>query len=345
MSQILGAGGGGPLIPTNFADSPIPSVSLTAVPGTAVTAKRSDEILALDPAPAYAFLGLGATVISQQGASASALTLTGGTVTTSQPLIKATQTWNASAVPFFGFTFNVTNTASHASSSFLGMQVSGANVFRFLPNWGESSALPGISFGNGTVGGAYTNDLAIFANTSLGIVGLAVGGSGVLAGYSGGLLARSDKVIAFNSVAGLSSILPDVILSRGGIATLQHGAADATTPVAQFITFQGTSANNTSGANGTLTGSLSKGSGVSGDVIFRTGVAPGAGSPSVSATPTESFRVKGETQAFTMAAGKKIVLGNAATIGLVAGALAALSNASIVLTDSTGQDYRIPCII
>jgi len=38
-------------------------------------------------------------------------------------------------------------------------------------------------------------------------------------------------------------------------------------------------------------------------------------------------------------------LGNAATTGLVAGALAATTNASIVIYDSTGQAYRIPCII
>lgn len=36
---------------------------------------------------------------------------------------------------------------------------------------------------------------------------------------------------------------------------------------------------------------------------------------------------------------------NAATTGLSAGALAATTNASIVLTDATGQAYRIPCII
>jgi hypothetical protein len=41
----------------------------------------------------------------------------------------------------------------------------------------------------------------------------------------------------------------------------------------------------------------------------------------------------------------QLVLGNAAVTGLVAGAEAALTNATITLTDSTGQVYRIPCII
>lgn len=47
----------------------------------------------------------------------------------------------------------------------------------------------------------------------------------------------------------------------------------------------------------------------------------------------------------TVASGQVLKLGNAATTGLGAGVLAALTNASIVITDSTGQAYRIPCII
>jgi len=44
-------------------------------------------------------------------------------------------------------------------------------------------------------------------------------------------------------------------------------------------------------------------------------------------------------------AGANLRLGAAATTGLVAGTLAATTNASIVITDSGGQAYRIPCII
>jgi hypothetical protein len=43
--------------------------------------------------------------------------------------------------------------------------------------------------------------------------------------------------------------------------------------------------------------------------------------------------------------GKNFWLGNAAVTGLSAGALAATTNASIVIYDSAGQAYRIPCII
>jgi hypothetical protein len=47
----------------------------------------------------------------------------------------------------------------------------------------------------------------------------------------------------------------------------------------------------------------------------------------------------------TIASTKTLKLGNAATTGLTAGVLAATTNASITITDSTGQVYRIPCII
>lgn len=48
---------------------------------------------------------------------------------------------------------------------------------------------------------------------------------------------------------------------------------------------------------------------------------------------------------FQVISGKTLQLGNAATTGLVAGVLAATTNASIVILDSGGQAYRIPCII
>lgn len=47
----------------------------------------------------------------------------------------------------------------------------------------------------------------------------------------------------------------------------------------------------------------------------------------------------------TIGSGAALKLGNAATTGLTPGVLAATTNASIVLTDSNGQAYRIPCII
>jgi hypothetical protein len=60
-----------------------------------------------------------------------------------------------------------------------------------------------------------------------------------------------------------------------------------------------------------------------------------AGSNKLSTTTTETKVVSGSN----------FWLGNAAVTGLVAGALAGTTNASIVIYDSAGQAYRIPCII
>lgn len=48
---------------------------------------------------------------------------------------------------------------------------------------------------------------------------------------------------------------------------------------------------------------------------------------------------------FTLASGIALQLGNAAATGLTPGVLAATTNASIILKDSNGTSYRIPCII
>lgn len=46
----------------------------------------------------------------------------------------------------------------------------------------------------------------------------------------------------------------------------------------------------------------------------------------------------------SLTSGVAFQLGNTATTGLIAGALAALTTASIVILDSTGTAYRVPCV-
>lgn len=94
------------------------------------------EILALDTAtPQILAPQTGDTYIANRAveiapqAGSKALTLTGGTVTTSTPVIDATQTWNAGAVTFTGIKFNVTDTASASGSLLLDLQVGGASRF------------------------------------------------------------------------------------------------------------------------------------------------------------------------------------------------------------------------
>lgn len=136
----------------------------------------------------------------------------------------------------------------------------------------------------------------------------------------------------------------DVFLKRAGPANWQFGnAAVDVAIVAQSLSMQNVLAGGTSdiaGANFTLKGSQGKGSGVGGSIIFQTAPAGGSGT-TVNALATVLTL---NTTAAVVASGKNFQLGNNATTGLVAGALAALTTASIVIYDGTGTAYRVPCI-
>ena len=82
------------------------------------------------------------------------LTLTGGTVTASAPLIDATQTWNNSGVTFTGLRVNITNTQSGASSLPVDFQVGGSSQFRVRRSGG------GVDFA-GTSSGVRITDYTI----------------------------------------------------------------------------------------------------------------------------------------------------------------------------------------
>jgi len=98
-------------------------------------------------------IGTGQGVTLTPAAGNSALTITGATETTSQPLISGTQTWNAGAVTFTGIKLNVTNTASAASSKLLDLQVGGTSKV-FADTNGNLIATGGGSNVIGVIGSA-----------------------------------------------------------------------------------------------------------------------------------------------------------------------------------------------
>jgi outer membrane lipoprotein-sorting protein len=64
------------------------------------------------------------------GVFRAGLDATLGTITTNDPILNATATWNAAGVTFEGIKINVTNTASAAASSLLDLQVGGTSLFK-----------------------------------------------------------------------------------------------------------------------------------------------------------------------------------------------------------------------
>jgi hypothetical protein len=152
-----------------------------------------------------------------------------------------TQTWNNGAVPFTGLKLNVINTASTVSSTLMDLQVGSTSQFA-VSRIGTASATG--SFSSYASGGSGSPNFWAASNTG----SVAFGGS------------------------------LDAFLSRRGAANLRLGAADAAAPVAQTLSVQSVVAGttNAAGANFTITGSQSTGTGAAGTIAFQTSSA-GAG--------------------------------------------------------------------
>lgn len=206
--------------------------------------------------------------------------LTGATVTTSQPVLDLSQTWNAGAVTFTGLRFNAAGTSdanSAAGSLLLDLQVGGTSAFSVrkdntvIFNTGNSYQVWPAPAGYGWRG-------LLFGQNASGAAKFAVSDS-----YA---WVASGVSIGFGSNASAGGAFPDTMLTRGGAsATLQLGAADAAAPAAQTLQVQSVVAGttNTAGANFTINGSRSTGNAAGGSIIFQ--VAP-AGS---SGTAQNSF--------------------------------------------------------
>lgn len=153
---------------------------------------------------------------------------------------------------------------------------------------GGSSALPSFTFVGSNTTGIYD------ASNSLGfaVVGVSLA---TLDSTANGLRLGSGTKFGWASTSAANGNSVDTIIGRGGAAaTLQHGAADAASPVAQTIKFQdvvaGTS--NTAGVNATIQASAGTGTGIGGSLIFQvaaagtTGTAKNAWSTGLTVAPT-----------------------------------------------------------
>lgn len=186
--------------------------------------------------------------------------ITGATVTTSQPLLNLAQTWNAGAVTFTGLKFNVTDTASAAASLLLDLQVS-ASSKALIEKSGNLAIAGDIYLGVAKNGprfnAASTSTLDIF-----------VSGTTQIARWNATALSIGGQY-----GLGSSAVSSDVFIGRNGAASTRLGAADAAAPVAQTFGVQSVVAgtSNTAGANFTIRGSTSTGSGDPGAILFQTG--------------------------------------------------------------------------
>lgn len=217
----------------------------TGVTGTLPVANGGTGLTALGTGVATA---LGNATNAASGLVAldanQSLSITGATVTTSQPVLNLSQTWNAAGVTFTGLKFNATDTASASGSLLFDVQTGGVSQFNIRKD-------------------GYVTASSIYCTSLWG-----PGGS-TASLTSNGFAIGSTLSLLFSN---------DVFLRRAAAATLQLGAADAAAPVAQTLQVQSVVAGttNTAGANWTLKGSAGTGTGAGGSIIFQ--VAPAGSS-------------------------------------------------------------------
>jgi hypothetical protein len=221
------------------------------------------------------------------GAASLPISGNGATVTASTPLVDGTQTWNNAAVTFTGLKFNVTDTASNASSLLMDLQVGGSSRFSVSKAGlgafkGQVASGFGYSFGN-----PQFYDSSISANSGFGIVNpsqsIIYGNSTAIIAFedgANGIRINGSRLLGWVNGHATANVA-DTILTRRGTANLRLGAADTTgttAPTPQFLSAQSwasSTTNNQTGANFTIDGSQGTGTGAGGSIIFR--VAPAGG--------------------------------------------------------------------
>jgi len=110
--------------------------------------------------------------------TSAALTVTGGSVTASTPVVNSTQTWNSGAVTFSGWKLNVTDTASAAASLLADLQVGGSSKFS-VSKGGAVTSAGALTVSSG--GAAITGNSTITGTlTTTDVITTAKGSTGVL---------------------------------------------------------------------------------------------------------------------------------------------------------------------
>lgn len=223
------------------------------------------------------------------------LTLTGATVTTSQPVLNLSQTWNAGAVTFTGLKFNATDTASASGSLLADLQVGG--VSKFSVNKAGSIIVPAATYSVVNFGVSSTEGWNLISN---GAYYMRAGVSTVGISSSSLMLASAARLEWSLGNPGANGA--DLTLTRAAAASLQLGQADAAAPVAQTLQVQSVVAgtSNTAGANWTLKGSAGTGTGAGGSIIFQ--VAPAGSSGTAQNAYATALTIAGDRTA-TFAAG------------------------------------------
>lgn len=178
------------------------------------TITGTGTVVAMQTSPVFVTPTLGVASGTSLTLNPGPLTLTGGTVTSSTPLISGTQMWNSGGTTFIGSLFDITNTASAAASKIFDYRVGGSTRFN-LDTGGivriPTGATAGYYFGTGEYG-------VLGRGTISTGVSVVVNGGEIINFYSTGVELGSTGTFGWSS-GGLSGS-PDTILRRDAANTL-----------------------------------------------------------------------------------------------------------------------------
>jgi hypothetical protein len=195
------------------------------MPDVTLSSDMDAFLITADNAAARAALGVQPTASPTFTGSVG---ITGGTVTTSAPVINATQTWNDGGVTFTGIKADVTSTASAAGSLLLDLKLGGVSNFQvtksgrivFAPSTNGDYIDPNSSYGYPVFWAATQS---IFAYSSSGIsIGLnknikfLENGAESSAVGDTGLLRRDVGVLALTNASTGGGILEQTQVAGGG---------------------------------------------------------------------------------------------------------------------------------
>lgn len=281
-----------------FGNPTNPGVNLTGSNGTATSAMRSDVVLVLDVTPAYAFSGLGATTISQAASGSVPLTISGYSLTGSQQqsMVSWAAVLNTSGSPDV-FKIAVTDTARGANTRLLNLYAGASGttsvlaVDRLGQVLGPQLSLTSSS-GNLYLSAAANADVALYRGSTLGFTFTSTGIQPNNFNWSGLGDASHGWTSLFLANGALATNITQ--LTSAGTATLQLGALNAASPVAQTLQAQGSRAgtdSNIGGADFTNQSGQGTGTGTGSSWIVRVPalVASGSGAQMM----TEVARAQG----------------------------------------------------
>lgn len=258
-------------------------------------------------------------------------------------------------------TITTNGAASTPALTFSGSVVTGANAapqLLFQPSGASAATFStnGTVFASNQASGFTGNHFELCLNGSPANRILATY-QGILYSYGGVRMSSPDLLTDYVTLDGSNGLLLSsnhrigwyAAVVGSGVETAIYRRADnhlalgiaSATPAAQ--TWGGQQGAGTNITGGTLNlGTRGTGTGTGGVINFQSHAA-GASSSTLGTLATV-MQITSATLV-TLSSGVALRLGNAATTGLTAGVEAALTNATIVIEDSTGQAYRIPCII